>query len=144
MRAKHIDLGRKEKCLPWMTEARHIWHSFLKCLFFFSMITLSTAHEKSYPAWRRKGIDDFLCVNANAWLVISPVYRVFSHDVTAAILASQTMKRRPCWCPKPILWELYTFLMQTYSFVPINLHRCWPIEWKHSIYSRLGRTSLWH
>ena len=23
--------------------------------------------------------------------------------------------------------------MQTLSFVPINLHRCWPREWKHSI-----------
>ena len=34
--------------------------------FFFSMITSSTAHEKSYPTWRRKGIYDFLCVNANA------------------------------------------------------------------------------
>ena len=45
----------------------------------------------------------------------------------------KTMKRRPCWCPKPILWELNSFLMQTISFVPINLHRCWPREWKHSI-----------
>ena len=45
----------------------------------------------------------------------------------------KTMKRRPCWCPKPILWELYSFLMRTLSFVPINLHRCWPREWKHSI-----------
>ena len=57
-------------------------------------------------------------------------YRVFSHDVTAAILVS-TMKRRPCWCPKPILWELNSFHMQTFSFVPMNLHRCWPLEWKH-------------
>ena len=30
------------------------------------------------------------------------------------------------WCPKPVLWELNSFLMQTLSFVPINLHRCWP------------------
>ena len=45
----------------------------------------------------------------------------------------KTMKRRPCWCPKPILWELKCFLMQTLSFVSINLHRCWPREWKHSI-----------
>ena len=45
----------------------------------------------------------------------------------------KTVKRRPCWCPKPILWELNSFLMQTLSFVPINLHRCWPREWKHSI-----------
>ena len=46
-----------------------------------------------------------------------------------------TIKRWPCWCPKPILWELNSFLMQTLSFVPINLHRCWPCEWKHSICS---------
>ena len=45
----------------------------------------------------------------------------------------KTMKRRPCWFPKPILWELNSFLMQTLSFVPINLHRCWPRESKHSI-----------
>ena len=32
-----------------------------------------------------------------------------------------------------ILWELNSFLMQTLSFVPINLYRCWPREWKHSI-----------
>ena len=43
--------------------------------------------------------------------------------------------RRPFWCPKPVLWELNSFLMQTLSFVPINLHRCWPREWKHSISS---------
>ena len=45
----------------------------------------------------------------------------------------KTMKRRPCWCPKQILWELNFFLMQMLSFVSINLHRCWPREWKHSI-----------
>ena len=41
--------------------------------------------------------------------------------------------RRPCWCPKPVLGEFNSFLMQMISFVPINLHRCWPREWKHSI-----------
>ena len=45
------------------------------------------------------------------------------------------MKRRPCWCPKPIPWKLNSFLMQKLSFVPINLHRRWPCEWKHSIFS---------
>ena len=45
----------------------------------------------------------------------------------------KTMKRRSCWCPKPVPWELNSFLMQTLSFVPINLHRCWPCEWKRSI-----------
>ena len=43
------------------------------------------------------------------------------------------MKRRPCWCSKPVLWTLNSFLMQTISFVPINLHRCWSREWKRSI-----------
>ena len=51
-----------------------------------------------------------------------------SHDVTAAILVSQTMKRRPCWCPKPILWEWNSFLMQTLSLVSLSLQRCWPRE----------------
>ena len=37
-------------------------------------------------------------------------------------LCPKTMKRRPCWCPKPLLWELNYFPMQTPSFV----------EWKHS------------
>ena len=55
----------------------------------------------------------------------------------------KTMKRRPCWCPKPVPWELNSFLMQTLSFVLINLnlHRCWPREWKHSVL-RLRRVSL--
>ena len=65
---------------------------------------------------------------------------MFSHDVTAAILVSQTMKWRPCWCPKPILWKLNSFLTQTLSFVPINLHRRWPHEWKHSILKYLSYT----
>ena len=59
----------------------------------------------------------------------------------------KTMKRRPCWCPKPILWEMNSFLMQTLSFVPINLHRCWPREWKHSIrnksYKNCGNEIKW-
>ena len=46
---------------------------------------------------------------------------------------SKTMKRRPCWCPKPSLRELNSFLMQTLSFVPINLQICWPRERKYSI-----------
>ena len=43
---------------------------------------------------------------------------------------SKKIKRRPCWCPKPILTELNSFLMKTLSFVPINLHRRWPREWR--------------
>ena len=41
---------------------------------------------------------------------------------------TKTMKRRPCWCPKLVPWELNSFLMQTISFVTINLHICWPRE----------------
>ena len=43
------------------------------------------------------------------------------------------MKWRPCWCPKPVLKGLNSFLMPTLSFVPINFHRCWPRGWKRSI-----------
>ena len=49
---------------------------------------------------------------------------------------SETIKRRPCWCSKPILWELISFLTSL-SFVPINLHRCYSREWKRSIGNRL-------
>ena len=49
----------------------------------------------------------------------------------------KTMKQRPCWCPKVILWELKSFLMQTLSFVPINLHRCGPREWNTLLQPRL-------
>ena len=40
----------------------------------------------------------------------------------------KTMKRRSCWRPKVVLWELNSFVMQTLSFVPINFHRCWSLE----------------
>ena len=43
------------------------------------------------------------------------------------------MKRWPCWCPKPILWELTSFLKQTVSSVPINLHRRMSRGWKRYI-----------
>ena len=52
-------------------------------------------------------------------------------------LCPKTMKRRPCWCPKPVLWELTSFLMQTLSFVRINLHTCWSREWKHRIVEQI-------
>ena len=45
----------------------------------------------------------------------------------------KTVKPRPYWSPKPVLWELHSFLTKTLSFVLINLHRCRPREWKHSI-----------
>ena len=48
-------------------------------------------------------------------------------------LCPKTTTRRPCWCPKPVPWELNSFLMQTLSFVTINLHLHWSRELKHSI-----------
>ena len=45
---------------------------------------------------------------------------------------SQTIKGRPCWCTMTIPWELNFFLIIKLSFVPINLHRSWPREWKRS------------
>ena len=41
-------------------------------------------------------------------------YRVVSHDVEAVILVSQTTEtvaRAPCWCTKPILWEMKSLLV---------------------------------
>ena len=51
----------------------------------------------------------------------------------------KTIKRRPCWCRRQILWELNFFLMQTLSSVSINFHRCWPREWKRSIHNTSDR-----
>ena len=52
------------------------------------------------------------------------MYRVFSHDVTAAMLVSQNneMAAMLVFQTSPV------GLMQTLYFVPINLHRCWPRE----------------
>ena len=52
---------------------------------------------------------------------------VFQNKETTAMLVFQDLPI--------ILWELNSSLMQTLSFVPINLHRCcnWPREGKCSI-----------
>ena len=49
-------------------------------------------------------------------------FRPFSHDVKAAMLEFQT---------DPVGVGL--FLCKQFFFAPINLHRCWPCEWKRSI-----------
>ena len=61
-------------------------------------------------------------------LVHAAKCRVFSHDVTAAILMSQNTETVAMlmFQINPLRVEL--FLMQTIPFVPINLHRCWPRE----------------
>ena len=47
----------------------------------------------------------------------------------------KTMKRRPCWSSKPVLWELSSFLMQTLSFVSINLLRYCMATWVKTLYT---------
>ena len=51
MRAMHIDLDRKEKCMVTLDDVNASYLTFILMFFFFffSMITSSTAHEKSYP-----------------------------------------------------------------------------------------------
>ena len=61
------------------------------------------------------------------------VYRVFSHDVTAAILVFQNNETAAMLVFSNQSFGSWTLFMQTLSFVLINLHRCWPREWKHSI-----------
>ena len=75
-----------------------------------------------------------------AFLLISPLLfftvlrrcfrRLALHD---SIECFHMTSRRPYWCPKPILWELNSFLMQMLTFVPVNLDRWWPRDWKRSI-----------
>ena len=58
---------------------------------------------------------------------------LFQNKETTAMLVFQDLPI--------ILWELNSSLMQTLSFVPINLHRCcnWPREGKCSIAGGGGR-----
>ena len=59
-------------------------------------------------------------------------YRVFSHDVKAAILVSKNNKTAAITPNQSS--RSWTFLSYANSFFcPINLHRCWPREWKHFI-----------
>ena len=84
--------------------------------------------RKQQDMWNKKVLQK-VCF----WLLLSWIYCVFSHDVTAAIFVSQNNETAAMLSPKPVLWELNSFLMQTLSFVPINLHRCWPREGEHRI-----------
>ena len=70
---------------------------------FLATSTFSTLHDQSHEYWTHK----IVCFHMTPW--------------------------RPYFCPKPVAWELNSFLMYTLSFVPINLHRCRPREWKHKI-----------
>ena len=55
MRAKRIDLGRKEKCIFTLDDVSASYLTFL-LMFFFSMIMSSTAHEKSDILLEEEGV----------------------------------------------------------------------------------------
>ena len=102
-------------------------------VFCFTPFPLIGRAEKARILNCSRGLD--ICGKFYLWITKSSSNRVFSHDVTAAILVSQNNETAAltCWRPELILWELNSFLMQTLSFVPINLHRCWLREWKRPI-----------
>ena len=56
--------------------------------------------------------------------LIGMAYGVFLHDVTAVILVPQNNETAAMLVSQTSLWELNSFLMQTLSFVLINLLRC--------------------
>ena len=55
--------------------------------------------------------------------------RVFSHDVTATILVTQSNETTAMLVSQtnPVGVELFSYA-NAFSFVPVNLHRCWPRE----------------
>ena len=54
------------------------------------------------------------------------LFHLTSRNVTSVILVSQNNETAAILVPKPVLWELCKKLF----FLPINLHICWPREWK--------------
>ena len=55
------------------------------------------------------------------------MYEVFSYDATAAILVLQNNDTTAMLVYRTNLVRVVHFsFMQTLSFVPINLHGCWP------------------
>ena len=59
--------------------------------------------------------------------------RAFSHDVMAAKLAFQNNKTAAMLVFQENTLGVELFSL-TLSFVPINLHRCWPRGWKRSMW----------
>ena len=74
---------------------------------------------------------DFNCIDSTIGkfncLSVLPIERLHMTS-RQPYWCSKTMKRRPCWCTKPVLWELNSFLIETLSFVSVNLHVSWPRE----------------
>ena len=90
--------------------------------------------ELEPPAW----VSLFIAVSFLSYRCLWPSksqypYRVFSHDVTAAILVSQNNETAAMLMSQtnPLGVELFSYANA--FFFSINLRRCRPREWKHSI-----------
>ena len=105
--------------------------SFSKKGFALSLVWIA----RDFGTWKRRIGALFLWVES--FLSLKVCIDCFHMTSRQPYWCSKTMKRRPCCCPKLILWELNSFIIQTLSFVPINLHRWWPREWKRSISDQL-------
>ena len=68
--------------------------------------------------------------------------RVFSHDVTAAMLVSQNNETAAMLVSQTSRVRVELFSYANAFFCSINLHRCWPREWKHSIKVKWFGSSL--
>ena len=147
-----LDAVRSLQLLPWVCRIRMIEMIELKTLLNLrGTAKYILSGRKTFETTRRllSGVNVFV-LHYLHWMTKSRI--IFKNAVTIECfhMTSQrpywcpkTMKRRPSWCPKPVLRELNSFLMQTLSFVPINLHRCWSREWKHSIVKVVPKVTQW-
>lgn len=63
------------------------------------------------------------------------IVHLLSHDVMADILVFQNYKITAmlAYQTNPSVYVEPFLYVNTFSFVPINLHGCWPCQWKYSI-----------
>ena len=98
-------------------------------------VFLAVPSFENNPRWRKGGFHRKLKETRNNFQLIECFHMTSRRPYWCLTTMKRrpcwcptTRKRRPCWCPTPILWELNSFLMQTLSIVPKNLHKCWPRE----------------
>ena len=116
---------------------------WLICNFCLSLVIFLILMTKDRQTWHFNDKSQTTVRNSLMLILVCLSIECFHMTSRRPYWCPKTMKRRPCWCPKPVLWELNSFLMQTLSFVPINLHRCWPPEWKHSINDNKRSSVFW-
>ena len=116
---------------------------WLICHFCLSFVIFLILMAKDRQTWHFNDKSQTTVRNSLMLILVCLSIECFHMTSRRPYWCPKTMKRRPCWCPKPVLFELNSFLMQTLSFVPINLHRCWPREWKHSINDNKRSSVFW-